>query len=163
MVEIPDEFSAVNFRSIKFSNNRFLVSGAVGSIMTSTDGKSWKKFKVPTKDVITAVVFGEGIYVATTSAGQVFTSNDGSGWVKRADLTFQAERIVYGAGYFVIAGTFEAVAASVDGLVWDVLRQDNLDAPFATMISLVWPLYSMSVACCSCVSICASSSFTALS
>jgi len=59
---------------IVFANGTFVAVGGFGTVLTSTNGISWKKRTVPTSSFLSGVTFGNGTFVATGANGAIIQS-----------------------------------------------------------------------------------------
>ncbi len=103
--------------------------GAYGHVQTSDDGQTWTTRDPGVSTDLTAVSFGNGVYVALgPNDGAILTSSDGADWEVQYlgfdrffGLTWSGSQFV-AVGYgFQTSTTFGAMAAtSSDGISWAV-------------------------------------------
>lgn len=87
-------------------------------IIRSSNGTSWSA----SYDVgaITAVTYGNGLFVKGYSGGTISTSTDGITWTARTSgTTSQISALTYGNGLYVAAGAGGMLRTSTDGITWD--------------------------------------------
>jgi len=74
------------------------------------------------------LAYGNGRFVAVAdSMGQVWYSDDGLAWTSSAPVFFEepARAITFAQGMFVAAGDAQMIAASSDGVSWNVVTSGN--------------------------------------
>jgi hypothetical protein len=101
--------------------------------LQSTPLEHWEwRFPPPQNSVLTAVAYGDGLFVAVGGAGAVVISDNGVDWVPvtvpaKADLL----SVTYGAGLFVCVGNGGMILSSSDGVIWtkgDPITTNRLNA-----------------------------------
>lgn len=110
-----------SINQIEFADGRLVAVGDYGTILSSSDGKSWHHSKLPTTNDFKDVAFGNKTWVAVGDKGTVFTSTDGISWrvQPQPSLVFYCIEVVcFGNGKFVIAGGFDSISTSIDGTTW---------------------------------------------
>ena len=99
----------------------FVVVGENGSVLTSSDEKTWTARTSGTSESLQKVVFGKGLFVAVGTTGTILTSADGVTWTSR---TSGSTRDLYGLTYskekdlFVVVGSAGTIITSPDGTTW---------------------------------------------
>jgi hypothetical protein len=103
-------------------NDRFVAVGAVGTVVTSTDGANWQAGVSGTVDELRKVIQVGNRFVAVGYGGVVTTSTNGLNW--NSQLVSGASNltsIAYGNGIFLAVGNtgFQPFAfRSIDGTNW---------------------------------------------
>ncbi len=107
-----------------FLNGRFLVGGIRGTLLTSTDGASWKVVPVPAANNLFSFHFFNGLYIAQGSLGAVFTSPDALTWTPRNTGTVHRDAgsglqdMALGDGRLVAVGLGGLTSTSTDAITW---------------------------------------------
>jgi hypothetical protein len=107
-------------RDVIFAHQRFLAVGDAGTVLTSTDGRSWQRQPVDVEVDLLRVTSGPDRWVAVGRQGAILRSADGSTWstVARPTATDLID-VAYGQGLYVAISSSENVAfVSADGLAW---------------------------------------------
>ena len=94
-----------------YGNGTFIVFGRLEldneTILTSADGITWTSRTSRTKDSLTGVTYGNGIFVAVCGGATILTSTDAITWTVRSSGTFtntSLNGVTYGNGTFVAVG-----------------------------------------------------------
>lgn len=119
------------FYGLGFVNDRFIAVGHDGTILTSTDGSTWKDVSLPGIGSLYGVAYGNCRYVitGTTNNGVALVSYNGKNWkavtVSDSQLApFGFYRVAFGNGIFVTVGNgydsnwHPIVFTSTDGETW---------------------------------------------
>ena len=88
-----------NLFGVTYGNGHFVTVGDSGTILTSTDGGSWKGHTSGISDRLDGVTYGNGLFVTVGywgSSGIIFTSPDGITWTER---TSGISENLYGVTY----------------------------------------------------------------
>ncbi len=106
--------------SIASGHGLLVTVGDNGTILTSTDGRTWTRRTSGTSDWLVGVTFGAGKFIAVGDRGRILLSSDGVTW---ADATATAttqrlNNVIYAAGLFVAVGEGGAIVTSPDGQTW---------------------------------------------
>jgi len=108
----------------------YVAVGADGTVITSTDGTTWKSVAVNTTRDLRGVTFGvlttitgltttaTNVFVATGAAGTVLTSNDGLTWTLQSPISTNTVNAVAFGGRFVAVGNAGRIYTSADGASW---------------------------------------------
>src|SRR5439155_1325646 len=76
----------------------------VPTILTSIDGLNWVQRQPGTTDLLGAISYGNGLFVAVGDSGTILTSAEGVTWAQRqSGPTAFLVGIAYGNGQFVAA------------------------------------------------------------
>jgi len=90
------------------------------AVITSRDGSTWTRRRIPTSSPLYDVTFGRDLFVAVGEAGAIFTSTDGLAWTRRSsgcnDVLLAA--ITFGNGRFVAGGESGCILTSTNGIHW---------------------------------------------
>jgi hypothetical protein len=133
----PVEGKDFYLRSIIFANNIFVAVGARGTILTSSNGFTWKKRNSGISGrrdeynsrTLYRVAYGNGKFVVVGSAGIILTSSDGIKWSrKNASTTLGLYGLTFGNGIFVAVGHNGTILTSSDGNSWN--QQASQDSPW---------------------------------
>lgn len=108
--------TTADLRAVFFDNQNFLVMGANGALVTSTDGVTWKS--VNTGDAAKAETFnslagGGGVYLAVGQNGAIYTGTPDTitattpaAWLKQnSGTTANLNGVLYNGAWRAIAGT----------------------------------------------------------
>ena len=98
-------------------NPLFVVVGANGLILTSTNGVSWTQRTSGTTVYISDVMYGNGYYVAVGNT-RILRSSDGVDWSFATNSAY-LYRAAYCSGLFKATGKSGAIWSSTDGLTWE--------------------------------------------
>jgi hypothetical protein len=108
-----------DLQGITGSATLLVASGGGGTILTSSDGKSWTRQPTPTSEFLSSVAAGGQGFVAVGKAGTILHSGDGANWTVRPSPTSQwIYRVRHIAGRFVAVGQNGTILISQDGLAW---------------------------------------------
>lgn len=125
-------YFAGHFRDIAVGNGVFVAVGhtygdtTLGVITTSTDGATWTEPQIGGES-LSAISFGNGVFVAVGALGRVAVSIDGAQW---ADTTYGTENlgsVSFVNGEFVIPSG-AGLAHAADGQDWQAI--DNTAPSF---------------------------------
>jgi uncharacterized delta-60 repeat protein len=107
---------------IIFANNRFVIGGVRGTLLTSTDGTTWSAGNLTGTNNIAAFAYGNNTYAAIGTLGALYYSADGQNWEPTYQRPTAAQgvmnEVVFGLGRFVAVGTEGLVGTSTDGRAW---------------------------------------------
>ena len=74
----------------------FIAVGNAGKIITSSDGKKWRKNKVRTKKHLRGVAYGDGKFVIVGNSGIIFTSPDSTTWTNtKSGTSRHLRRVIF--------------------------------------------------------------------
>jgi photosystem II stability/assembly factor-like uncharacterized protein len=105
-----------------------VAAGDGGTILTSTDGRSWTTRSTPTTRNLHAVHYANGLFVAGGRRGALITSPTGVNWTSRnTGITNYIERIHWANGRWVAVGEHGDFVTSTDGVTWTF---GNTGVPF---------------------------------
>ncbi len=114
------------FRGIAFGNGMF-VTVAPSTLLGSTNGAQWTRLLGP--EIIswfTAVVYGNGLFLAIGEDGTTLRSQDGVQWTQGVCPITPGDDpypgLTFGQGLFVAVGDRGTIAASPDGVQWSLCR-----------------------------------------
>ena len=97
----------------------WVVTGGKGTVLTTSDGKQWKKHQAPTTGILTSVEAFKGRFVATGEDGIILTSHDGIDWAKRnSGTTKWLYRVRAFDDQLVAVGQAGTLLTSTDGETW---------------------------------------------
>ena len=65
----------------------YIVVGASGTILTSSDGSSWTERTSGVTVNLNGISYGDELYVVVGSSGTIITSSDGTTWTERTSGT----------------------------------------------------------------------------
>jgi hypothetical protein len=114
--------------AITHAANRYVASGANGTIVTSPDAIQWTAVSSSVTNSLYAVAYGAGRYVAVggiSNRATIVSAPDGVNWIEQQGATnyFPLRGLVYGQNQFVAVGYTNgskraATLTSFDGLNW---------------------------------------------
>lgn len=96
---------------------QFVIVGASGLIMTSTNGVSWTTRTSGTTVWLSDVMYGNGYFVAVGNT-RILRSADGVSWTFATNNTY-LYRAAYCSGMFKTTGKNGAIWSSTDGVNWE--------------------------------------------
>lgn len=108
------------FYDVIYANGSFIAAGYGGTIVSSTDGESWKVLDTGIADQLNHLAYGAGTWVAAGAGNKVLTSDDGTGWMSHPIGISDVKSIAYGEDKFVAVGASGMIATSEDGAVWEL-------------------------------------------
>jgi spore germination protein YaaH len=95
----------------------FVVTGANGLLLTSSDGLAWTARSLSPPVYVSDAMYGNGYYVAVGKTN-IFRSVDGIAWSVIPNSSYLM-RAGYCAGMFKAVGTLGAIWSSTDGANWE--------------------------------------------
>lgn len=109
--------STNNLYGAAFVNNRFIVVGDNGTLLTSDDGITWNTETSNTANTLRHVAYGASTFVAVGDAGTIVSSADATIWTAQTIPTPESFRsIVFGPDQqFIAVGTTGTLAYSTTG------------------------------------------------
>ncbi len=109
----------VNLRAIVRSPDKFIIAGNGAIPYTSKDGLTWSVGpKVPVLHV-TALAWGNGIYVATGDGGGLAVSRDGITWIaQNSGSRNHLASALWTGSQFIVTGQNGTILASQNGTNW---------------------------------------------
>jgi hypothetical protein len=111
--------STADFQGVAEKDGLFVITGAGGSIFTSTDGLGWLQRSSPVTSFLSGVTAWPGGFVAVGAAGAILTSENGSSWVRRNSATQNwIYSVRYTGGKLIAVGETGLVLTSDDGIQW---------------------------------------------
>lgn len=106
--------------SICYSGSRLVVVGSQGVILSSVDGKSWKKQVSPTNNWLSLVESYNGTIFAVGAKGTIISSSDGIDWQElNSTVKDWLYSMTYGSNTYVAVGDNSTIVTSVDGITWE--------------------------------------------
>jgi hypothetical protein len=113
----------VGVHEIAFGDGLFAGAGDQGTVITSTDGVSWRLANSGTSNRLNSVSFGGHRFVAAGNNGTILTSTNGQEWLlAQAPTNGILLSVAYSDGVFVCVGTGGTILNSSDGLKWNLAR-----------------------------------------
>lgn len=105
-----------------YANNLFVAVGSSGTVLTSTNGKTWTQRATNVTNILYAITYGNSMYVAVGDTGTILTSPNGITWTKQTSGTSKYIRAInYGNGLFIAVGDGALVETSPDGTTWTIV------------------------------------------
>lgn len=117
-------------QSVAYADGRFVavggspyyIGGPVGSaaVLTSTNGYTWQASLTDLENQLSAVAYGNGLWVVCGDDGGIFTSTDGVNWTNHSlpPTSHDLHELVYGNGRFVAFGFSDLMYHSTNGVDW---------------------------------------------
>lgn len=101
----------------------YYIGGPVGSavVLTSTNGNDWQASLTNLYNQLSAVAYGNGLWVVCGDDGGIFTSSDAMNWTNNSlpPTTHDLHELVYGNGRFIaFAKSRDLVYHSTNGVNW---------------------------------------------
>ena len=100
---------------------KFMAVGDSGTVLTSSDGKSWTIRDSGTSQSLYSITIRDNdvSYLAVGNLGKVLTSSDGIAWISKSSGTTQNLReVTYSNSNFVAVGGYGTIITSTDGNNW---------------------------------------------
>lgn len=123
--------STNNLYGAAFVNNRFIVVGDNGTLLSSSDGISWNQETSNTSNALRHVAYGATNFVAVGDAGTIVSSTDATSWTAQAIPTTESFRnITFGPdNQFIAVGTTGMLAYSTTGAdgSWAISNAGSID------------------------------------
>lgn len=69
-----------DINAVHYTNSLWVAVGDGGTILTSTNGTTWKEKKSYTSENLQAVYYANSLWVAVGSKGMIVTSKKGISW-----------------------------------------------------------------------------------
>jgi sugar lactone lactonase YvrE len=106
--------------SIASGNGLLVAVGDNGTILTSTDGRTWTRRNSGTTDWLVGVTFGAGQFVVVGDRGRILHSRDGTSWAgaRASGTTQRLNNVLYATNKFVAVGEAGTIVTSDDAEVW---------------------------------------------
>lgn len=106
--------------SIASGNGLLVTVGEGGTILTSTDGRTWTRRASGTTDWLVAVTYGAGQFVAVGDRGRILLSPDGLAWTPAlaTNTTQRLNNVLHAANLFVAVGEAGTILTSSDARTW---------------------------------------------
>ncbi len=118
------------FTDVTFGNNTYVIVGANGLILSSTNATEWTQRSSGTETNLYAVIYGDGTFVATGNGRVVLTSSNGIDWTKTTpENVGSAGSLAFGNGLFISVGSGGNISTSPDGISW-TKRESGVTSSF---------------------------------
>jgi hypothetical protein len=105
-------------RDVTFGGGIFLAVG--GRIQSSVDGQGCVEETAELTDLLNAVAYGDGLFVAVGESGQALTSANGASWTRATTGTAaRLNGVAHGEGWFIAVGDAGTILASTNGQPWE--------------------------------------------
>ena len=110
-----------NLNGVNFLNNKYVVVGNSGTILTSSDGgNTWNTKTSGTLQDLMAIIYENNTYVVVGRSGTILISSDGETWLSKNSGTLKdLYGITYGKNKFVAVGMEGTILTSIDLESWD--------------------------------------------
>lgn len=102
-------------------------------VLTSTNGYDWQASLTNLEDQLSAVAYGNGLWVVTGDNGGIFTSSDALNWTNNSlpPTSHDLRNLVYGNGHFIaFADSRDLIYYSTNGVDWE-----TNEAPMASQVA----------------------------
>jgi len=104
---------------VMWAGSQFVAAGANGTILTSSDGKTFQLRSTGTSTALYDVARSGNIFVAVGAGGTILTSSDGAAWIPQASVTINdLYGVVWSGSKFVAVGANGSVLTSLNGTTW---------------------------------------------
>lgn len=108
-----------DLQGIAVLDDRFILTGDNGAVLTSPDGTNWTSRSTPIRAFLSGVATFPGGAVAVGARGTIVTSSDGVAWSSRASGTTNwIYRVRYVGGRLIAVGQNGTILTSPDGVSW---------------------------------------------
>lgn len=115
----PARMTTNDLQGVAASDDRYVVTGAAGTILSSEDGTNWVQQAAPTNRFLTGVTSWPGGWVATGDDGAMVTSVDGKGWSLVPPMTTNwLYRVRFVGGRLIAVGQNGTILTSTNGSAW---------------------------------------------
>jgi hypothetical protein len=129
-----------DIRGVAYGGHAFVAVGehnGVGEELTSTDGINWVFHALGQNLELSAVTYGNGIFVATGWMGTIATSPDGTTWsIVQSDIRDDLTGVAWGNNIFVAVASVPpmgnqqgTIITSPDGKVWTTRWDSSIGYP----------------------------------
>ena len=110
--------TTIDLNRVTYGTN-FYAKG-VGVSLTSTDGTTWTTPAViPTTESVSAITYGNSLYIAGCDSGNIYTSTNALTWtVRTSRTTTHISALTYGDSLYMYADLAGINATSTDGITW---------------------------------------------
>jgi hypothetical protein len=110
---------AVDLYGTLFDGPRYVALGDAGSVLLSSDDKTWQVMQTPTDASLQRLCKGVDCYIAVGTVGTILRSVDGTNWIKQVSpWAGDFYNVAYGNGVFVATGFNGTISTSEDGITW---------------------------------------------
>jgi hypothetical protein len=101
----------------------YYIGGPAGSavVLTSTNGNDWQASLTNLENQLSAVAYGNGLWIVCGDDGGIFTSGDAMSWTNNSlpPTTHDLRELVFGNGRFIAFAAFrDLVYHSTNGVNW---------------------------------------------
>lgn len=104
---------------VTWGGSQFVAAGANGTILTSSDGKTFQQRTSGTSASLYDVARSASTFVAVGANGTILTSSDGTAWTPRTSGTANnLYGVVWSGSRFVATGGYGTILTSPDGAAW---------------------------------------------
>jgi len=129
-----------DLQGVAVFGDKFVLTGDLGTVLSSSDGTNWTKQTTPTARFLTGVASFPGGLVAVGQGGTLLTSPDGVTWTNQSTRTTNwLYRVRYLGGKLIVVGQNGTILTSEDGLNWT--QQDARTARWLNDVTLLDDTY----------------------
>ncbi len=108
-----------DLQGVAVFGDQYVLTGNMGTILTSANGTNWTKRPTPTTAFLSGVTAHPGGLVAVGQGGVLLTSPEGTNWTQRATGTTNwIYRVRYLGGKFIAVGQNGTILISVNATNW---------------------------------------------
>jgi hypothetical protein len=110
-----------SLNGIAHLNGEFIAVGDLGTVLRSlrsSNAVAWNFSSTGSPDVLSAIEYGNGRYVAIAESSNVFLSSNLTHWAKALVPAPNLKSIAFGNGMFVAVGENGAILTSTNGASW---------------------------------------------
>lgn len=103
-----------------YNGTTYVVTGAGGTVMTSTDGLKWTYQCIGANDGLQGVAAGPDRFVVGSTGGGIWESTDGSAWTRVEEdfFLYGVWAMTYANGRYIAVGGKGNISTSIDGIHW---------------------------------------------
>ena len=110
-----------SIRAMAFGVGHFVAAGSNQTIAYSIDqGQTWTAVTGLGITLFRDVVYAQNKFVAVGGSGICY-STDGETWTQVSDMSVSLDRVIYGNGMFIAAGSAGAIYRSYNGVIWETI------------------------------------------
>lgn len=117
--------SSNELNGVTYGNNKFVVVGGGGTILTSSDGITWTSRTSGTSNTLNSVAYGLNKFVVVGHSGTALSSSDGTNWNTINNIGGHGEDIIFANNVFMVVGRDNFASVSNDANTWSTYSTIN--------------------------------------